>query len=142
MLIDGPVVLLSAKVCARLDAIVDAVERQSRLDGLPLPAEVREALDGIRAAGRAYRSAARASRDLPTADSGSRGSAGNPPSVMVDHMTTTAVAAALGTRERNVRDLAARGALPGRRAGRAWLFDPIVVSEYLDSCQESPCSTH
>jgi excisionase family DNA binding protein len=137
VLIDGPAVLLSARVCARLDAIVDAVDRQSRLDGLPLPPEVRAALDGIRAAGRTYRSAARAALPTATADSGSTGSAATPRSVKVGDMTTTAVAAQLKTGERNVRDLAARGALPGRRVGRAWLFDAVDVAEYLDTRQEA-----
>ena len=138
MLIDGPSVLLSARVCARLDAVVDAVDRQSRLDGLPLPVEVREALDSIRAAGRAHRSTARAAlHHQPTADSGSCGSAATPSVVKVGHMTTTAVAKQLHTGARNVRDLAARGALPGRRVGRAWLFDAVDVAEYIDQRQEA-----
>ncbi len=127
--------VLSAKVCARLEVVVVEVERRARTDGLPLLPEVREALDGILAAGRAYRSAARAA--LPAAVDGSCGSAVNGPSVKVGPMTTKAVAELLGTGERNVRDLAQRGALAGRLAGRTWRFDVVDVSEYLDSRQEA-----
>lgn len=129
--------VLSAKVCARLEVVVVEVERRARADGLPLPAEVREALDAILAAGRAYRSGARAALDLPAAVDGSCGSAAADPSAKVGPMTTKAVAELLGTGERNVRDLAQRGALAGRLAGRTWRFDVVDVSDYLDSRQEA-----
>ena len=47
-------------------------------------------------------------------------------------LTTTEVASRLGCSTRNVRALAERGALPGRRLGRSWTFDAVDVQDYID----------
>ena len=50
-----------------------------------------------------------------------------PPSRLDGECTTREAASVIGTGERNVRDLAARGAVAARKVGRAWLLDRADV---------------
>ena len=82
---------------------------------------------------RAVTSAATTAR-LPSPEAlGSVGSPGRVDSATVRFMEIRGVAEALGCGDRNVRDLVARGALPGEKRCGRWTFHPIDVAELLES---------
>jgi hypothetical protein len=55
-----------------------------------------------------------------------------PPASMVS-MTSSDVAEVLGITSRAVTALASRGSLPGRRVGRSWTFQSVVVADFAQT---------
>lgn len=144
---DGPVAVVSGRVAYRMARLLVAELRRARDNGERLDPELIATIRAIEAAGRAYATRridaalaadgddpVEATSSVPPADDGER-PAPEPDPESVGHvagvaMSTAAVAARLGCSERNVRALADRGALAGRRVGRTWVFDPVDVEEY------------
>ena len=101
----------------------------ARRDGA-VPANVLVLLSTIE---RAVASATTTARLPSPAVLGRLGSPGREDSATVHIMEIREVAVALGCGDRNVRDLAARGALPGEKRGGRWTFAPLDVAELLDT---------
>ena len=137
---DGPAVLVTGRVAYRLGRLLLAELRRARDNGEVVDAELVATIRAIEAAGTAYaqkltsEAAAEGTGTSAPSDAEAPAITGPQPAVgdgeMTATMTTAAVAARLGCSERNVRALADRGALPGRRVGRAWVFDAVEVEEY------------
>jgi len=122
------VVVWPAELCARYAKALEAMVRaQCRRDGCPVDDALSELLYEMSEVADRYRAA-----HAPAAVGGSNGSGPAGSSVTVTEMTTNDVAELLNITPRGVRDLRARGRLPGHRAatGAAWMFDALDVAAY------------
>jgi len=124
MIARGVFVLLNGRVCSILAGSMRALLRDADAQGRDVDPEVRRTIEEIEQVSAEWRASGSGSPEVPdvTADA---------ESVIVGAMTTRDVADRYGCSERNVRQLAARGSLPGRRSKGAWLFDPHDVAELL-----------
>ena len=131
---DGPVAVVSGRVAYRLGRLLMTELRRARDQGEALDPELVATIYAIEAAGLAYVDRVTGT-EVPPADA--EESLAAPlhatPSSRHDTLTVSEVATRLGCSERNVRALATRGALAGRRDGRSWLFDHVDVEEYAAS---------
>ena len=118
---EGPVVVISGRVAYRLGRLLLTELRRARDQGEALDAELVATIYAIEAAGLAY-----VHRVTATDPAGADASASRRREVL----TVAEVAVRLECSHRNVRALATRGALAGRRDGRSWVFDPVDVEEY------------
>ncbi len=130
MISHRPLVLLDGRACAGLvgplrAALRDADQRGHQVDDATRKAigEIEELADTwIATAGTGSAALPHVTdRDAPE---------------MVDAQTTQEVADMLGTKARNVRDLAQRQVLPGQRTKAGWQFDPADVAIYLEDRRE------
>ena len=129
---DGPVVIVTGAVAYRLSKLLMSEMRRARDRGEHLDPDLVKTVLAIDAAGREYATR----RVLNALAASADGMGGIPPRdepATNDMLTTTEVATRLGCSPRNVRALAERGALPGRRVGRSWTFDVVDVQEYIDA---------
>lgn len=129
---DGPVVVVTGAVAYRLSKLLMSEMRRARDRGERLDADLVKTVLAIEAAGREY-ATRRVLGALAASAEGTPGIPDSPQHETTDVLTTTEVAARLGCSTRNVRALAERGALPGRRVGRSWTFDAVDVQEYIDT---------
>ena len=129
---DGPVVVVTGAVAYRLSKLLMAEMRRARDRGERIDPELVNTVLAIEAAGREY-ATRRVLDALAASDDGSPGIPPPGDREITDVLTTTEVASRLGCSTRNVRALAERGALPGRRVGRSWTFDVVDVQEYIES---------
>lgn len=129
---DGPVVIVTGAVAYRLSRLLMAEMRRARDRGERLDPDLVKTVLAIDAAGREYATR----RVLGALAASGDGTTGIPPQderETTDVLTTTDVASRLGCSTRNVRALAERGALPGRRVGRTWTFDAVDVQDYIET---------
>ena len=106
--------------------------RRARDRGERLDPELVKTVLAIDSAGREY-ATRRVLDALAASDDGTTGIPTPEEHETTDVLTTTQVAARLACSTRNVRALAERGALPGRRVGRNWTFDVVDVQEYIET---------
>lgn len=106
--------------------------RRARDRGERLDPELVKTVLAIDSAGREY-ATRRVLDALAASDDGTTGIPTPEEHETTDVLTTTEVAARLGCSTRNVRALAERGALRGRRVGRSWTFDVVDVQEYIET---------
>ncbi|HUR48306.1 MAG TPA: helix-turn-helix domain-containing protein [Acidimicrobiales bacterium] len=129
---DGPAVLVTGAVAYRLSRLLMAEMRRARDRGERLDPDLVATVLAIDEAGREY-ATRRVLGALAASADGSTGIPSSDDRETNDVLTTTEVAERLGCSTRNVRALAERGALPGRRVGRSWTFDLVDVQEYIDA---------
>lgn len=122
-----PGVVWSEADCARFARWLEGLARaECRRDGSPLPDDLSARFWEMCVVGDRFRST-----HAPTSASTSVASAMDCRPANVETMTTRDVAAVLGTTDRNVRDLVARGRLSAQMAtGAGWVFDPADVAAY------------
>ena len=129
---DGPVVVVTGAVAYRLARLLMAEMGRARDRGERLDPDLVKTVLAIDAAGREY-ATRRVLSALAASDDGTTGIPDADAREITDVLTTTEVASWLGCSTRNVRALAERGALPGRRVGRSWTFDAVDVQDYIDT---------
>lgn len=129
---DGPVVVVTGAVAYRLSKLLMTELRRARDRGEQLDRDLVATVLAIEEAGRAY-ATRRVLSALAASDDGTTGIPQPGERETTDVLTTTEVADRLGCSTRNVRGLAERGALRGRRVGRTWTFDVVDVQEYIDT---------
>ena len=130
-LYDGPVVVVSGRVAARLYRPLGQLIREARDRGERIDEEVLATAKAIESAGRSYAAGrVMATSDLgppplPTADVTSSSTPG-------EWLSTSAVADRLGCTERHVVRLIAEGHLASTRIGVAHLVEPSELARYLE----------
>ena len=129
---EGPVVVVTGAVAYRLSRLLMAEMGRARDRGERLDPDLVRTVLAIDAAGREY-ATRRVLNALAASDDGTPGIPESEEREITAVLTTTEVATRLGCSTRNVRALAARGALPGRRVGRTWTFDAVDVQDYIDT---------
>ena len=129
---EGPVVVVTGAVAYRLSKLLMSEMSRARDRGERLDPDLVKTVLAIDAAGREY-ATRRVLGALAASDQGTPGIPQSGGSGTTDVLTTTEVASRLGCSTRNVRALAERGALPGRRVGRSWTFDAVDVQEYIET---------
>ena len=129
---DAPVVVVTGPVAYRLSRLLMAEMRRARDRGERLDPDLVRTILAIDDAGREYANR-RVLGALAASADGTPGIPQTDESARTDLLTTTEVARRLECSTRNVRALAERGALPGRRVNRTWLFDPVDVDEYIET---------
>lgn len=129
---DGPVVVVTGAVAYRLSKLLMAEMRRARDRGERLDPDLVQTVLAIDEAGREY-ATRRVLGALAASDDGTPGIPHADDRAITDVLTTTQVASRLGCSTRNVRALAERGALPGRRVGRSWTFDAVDVQDYIET---------
>lgn len=129
---DGPVVVVTGAVAYRLSRLLMAEMRRARDRGERLDSDLIATVLAIDEAGREY-ATRRVLGALAASEDGTTGIPLREADDITAVLTTTEVAARLGCSARNVRALAERGALSGRRVGRSWTFDVVDVQEYIDT---------
>ena len=128
----GPVVVVTGALAYRLSKLQMAEMRRARDRGERLDPELVKTVLAIEEAGRQY-ATTRVLGALAASDPGPPGIPQSGDHEITELLTTTEVASRLGCSTRNVRALAERGALAGRRVGRSWTFDAVDVQEYIDA---------
>ncbi len=126
---DGPAVVVTGRVARMLTPVLVSALRKARDEGQSLDVELVATVKHLEDAGEAF-AAARAAVQRSAA--GTLGIPPYDPPVTMALMSTADVAQRLGCGTRNVRALAERGTLPGRRVGSVWSFDPADVEHYLE----------
>ena len=124
--------VVTGAVAYRLSNLLMAEMRRARDRGERLDPDLVRTVLAIDRAGRDY-ATRRVLNALAASDDGTTGIPLSGEHETTDVLTTTEVASRLGCSARNVRALAERGALPGRRVGRSWTFDVVEVQEYIDT---------
>lgn len=121
---DGPVAIVTGRVAYRLARPLLRELERARAQGEYVEPAVVAAIQAIELAGVAYlERVKRAAQQVAEAANDQ---------ALDEHLLSTAeVAVQLGCSARNVRALAERGAIPARRNGRAWGFDPVDVAELV-----------
>lgn len=125
--LDGPAVLVPARVAHRITPRLAAWLRELAAEGATLDPEVVEVVRALQLA------ASRYAAERVTAKDGSRGlpRAPQPRPLGYDWLTARQVADRLGCKVRNVADLRARGRIAGtQELGGQWRYDPVSVAEY------------
>jgi excisionase family DNA binding protein len=123
--LDRILAFVPGSVCARYAALVeDAVRDRLRRDGLPVGPELARMLAELREAGDAWRAITDGTAEATAEEC--------QPDCRGVTLNVKAAADRLGTKNRNVVDLIARGRLSARRAGRAWRIDEASVDRYID----------
>lgn len=125
-------VVVTGAVAYRLSKLLMAEMRRARDRGERLDPELVRTVLAIDEAGREY-ATRRVLGALAASDDGTTGIPQAGDRETTDVLTTTEVASRLECSTRNVRALAERGALPGRRVGRSWTFDAVDVQEYIET---------
>ena len=125
-------VIVTGAVAYRLSRLLLTEMRRARDRGERLDPELVRTVLAIERAGREY-ATRRVLGALAASDDGTTGIPPADEHETTAVLTTTEVASRLGCSTRNVRALAERGALPGRRVGRSWTFDVVDVQEYIDT---------
>lgn len=126
---DGPAVVVSGRVARMFTPVLVAAIRKARDAGQYLDVELVATVRHLEEAGEAFVAARGA------VERSAVGMSGIPPgdeSATMSMMSTTDVARRLGCGTRNVRALAERGTLPGRRVGSVWSFEAADVEDYLE----------
>lgn len=119
--LDGPVVIVPARVAWRLVPALDRVVAAARRDGVMIDDELAATFAALRRAAHEHaRRTAECGRSVAPPTSA--------PAVSTsDAITTRAAAVRLGLTERGVRDRIARGQLRATKVGAGWLIDPAQL---------------
>jgi len=137
--VDDVAVVLSGAECRRLDQLLAHAIAAYRRDsgGSAVPPALVDVAAAVRRAGETW--AARAAEQSVRLDQhiGTVGTATEADPATLPVMTTVQVARELQIGARRVRFLASRGAIPGRRHPRGWLFDRADVVDFTRQRKES-----
>jgi hypothetical protein len=121
MLLDRPLVLLGGHECAALAPTLTRALRDAERAGQHVDDAARDAIGEI---------AELAERWKAALGVGTPGMPRSTPDDEPETLSSMEVARIVGCSTRNVRALAQRGSLRGRRTTSGWLFDPVDVAAF------------